>query len=80
MKTLKKLRERFGAIFSSMLIGLFTYLALYAMLVATITPDQYDLRVGQVSPTTIAASRDGEDTLATQQLKDAAMSTVQPIY
>jgi len=80
MNTFKKLRARFGSIFSSLIIGLVTYLALYAMLVATISPDQYDLRVGQVSPITITASRDVEDTLATQQLKDAAMSAVQPIY
>lgn len=80
MNTFKKLRARFGSIFSSLIIGLVTYLALYAMLVATISPDQYDLRVGQVSPITITASRDVEDTLATQQLRDAAMSAVQPIY
>ena len=80
MKTLKKLRARFGAIFSTLIIGLITYLALYAMLVATISPDQYDLRVGQVSPITITASRDVEDTLATQQLRDTAMKAVQPSY
>ena len=80
MKTFKKLKARFGAIFSTLIIGLVTYLALYAMLVATISPDQYDLRVGQVSPITITASRDVEDTLATQQLKDAAMNAIQPSY
>ena len=80
MKTFKKLKARFGAIFSTLIIGLVTYLTLYAMLVATISPDQYDLRVGQVSPITITASRDVEDTLATQQLKDAAMNAIQPSY
>ncbi len=80
MNTLKKLRARFGSIFSSLIIGLVIYLALYAMLVATISPDQYDLRVGQVSPITITASRDVEDTLATQQLREAAMSAIQPSY
>ncbi len=80
MKKLKSLRERFGSIFGSLLIGVFTFLALYAMLVATITPDQYDLKVGQVSPITITASRDVEDTLATQQLRAEAMAAVQPTY
>ena len=80
MNTIKKLRARFGSIFSSLIIGLITYFVLYAMLVATISPDQYDLRVGQVSPITITASRDVEDSIATQQLKDAAMKAVQPSY
>lgn len=80
MNTIKKLRARYGSIFSSLIVGLATYLALYAMLVATISPDQYDLRVGQVSPITITASRDVEDTIATQQLKETAMNAVQPSY
>jgi len=80
MNTIKKIRARYGSIFSSLIIGLISYLALYAMLVATISPDQYDLRVGQVSPITITASRDVEDTLATQQQREAAMKAVQPSY
>lgn len=80
MSTLKRVRARFGPMLSSLLIGFATYIALFGMLVAVITPDQYDLRVGQVSPITITASRDVEDTLATQQLKKAAMDAVQPSY
>ncbi len=80
MGTLKKLRERFEPSLTSLLIAALTYVALFAMLAATITPDQYDLRVGQVSPITITASRDVEDTLATQQLIDEAVAAVQPTY
>ncbi len=80
MSTFKRLRARYGHVLGSLLIGLFTYLALYTMLVATVTPEQYDLGEGQVSPVTITASRDIEDTLATQQLRNAAMAEVQPVY
>ena len=80
MDTLKKLKTRFGPMLTSLLIGLFTYIALYAMLVVNITPEQYDLRAGMVSPITITASRDVEDTLATQQLINAAVAAVQPTY
>ena len=80
MKKLKLLKARFGPALGTLLIGIVTYLALYAMLVATITPDQYDLRVGQVSPITVTATRDVEDVLATQQLRDEAIATVQPTY
>ncbi len=80
MNTLKRLKARYGHVLSSLTIGVFTYLVLYTMLVAVITPDRYDLRVGQVSPITITASRDVEDTLATQQLRNEAIAQVQPTY
>ncbi len=80
MNTLKRLKARYGHVLSSLTIGVFTYLVLYTMLVAIITPDRYDLRVGQVSPITITASRDVEDTLATQQLRNEAIAQVQPTY
>jgi len=80
MSTLKRIRARYGHMLGSLLIGIFTYMALYTMLVAVVTPEQYDLRVGQVSPVTITASRDVEDTLATQQMRAAAMAEVQPVY
>ncbi len=80
MSTLKRLKTRYGTMLGSLLIGLISFLMLYAMLVAVIMPDQYDLRVGEVAPITVTASRDVEDTLATQQLRQAAMDAVQPTY
>ena len=62
------------------LMGAATYLILLAMLFAVSTPEQYDLRAGQVSPITITASKDVEDTVTTQQLIDEAMAAVQSTY
>ena len=60
--------------------GLITYILLLVMLFAVFTPEQYDLKVGQVSPITITASKDVEDTITTQQLIDEAVSAVPAVY
>ncbi len=62
------------------LMGVMTYLALLAMLFAVFKPEQYDLRAGQVSPITITASKDVEDTVATQALIDEAVAAVPVSY
>ena len=62
------------------LMGFLTYAALLAMLLTVFAPEQYDLRAGQVSPITITASKDVEDTVATQALIDEAVAAVPVSY
>ena len=76
----KKAKRRTRPPFVVILIGVFTYLALLAMLFAVVAPDQYDLRAGQVSPITITASKDVEDTVATQTLVNDAIAAVPVSY
>ena len=57
-----------------------TYVVLLALLVAAATPQQYDLRVGAVAPITITATKDVEDTIATERLISTAMASVSPSY
>ena len=80
----KKKREKIRASgrprLACVLVALMTYVLLFGMMVAAARPEQYDLRVGQVSPITITATKDVEDTVTTQQLIDIAVAAVQPNY
>ena len=76
----KKTKAKIGPRLAAVLIGLMTYVLLFGLLIAAARPEQYDLRVGQVSPLTITATKDVEDTVTTQQLVDAAVAAVQPNY
>ena len=74
----KKTKAKIGPRLAAVLIGLMTYVLLFGLLIAAARPEQYDLKVGQVSPLTITATKDVEDTVTTQQLIDAAVAAVQP--
>ena len=62
------------------LIALGTYLLLFGLLSAAITPQHYDIRVGEPADTTIYASEDVVDTVTTQQLRAAAAAQVDVSY
>lgn len=53
---------------------------LMAIYVAAIVPVRYDLRVGMVPGATIAATKDVEDTLATERNRKQAANAVTPTY
>lgn len=80
MRNRKNRRRRLNSPLFVALMGVATYAALLAMLLAVFTPEQYDLRAGQVSPITITASKDVEDTVATQALVDEAVAAVPVSY
>lgn len=61
-------------------IAVAAFAALFLMMASAISPERYDLRVGEVSPRTITASKDVTDTITTQTLIDAAVREVQPSY
>ena len=79
-KKREKMRANGRPRLACVLVALMTYVLLFGMLVAAARPEQYDLRVGQVSPITITATKDVEDTVTTQQLIDIAVAAVQPNY
>ena len=76
----EKEKKGMGPRLICLLIALITALLLTIMLAFSVTPEQYDLKVGEVSPITITASRDVEDTVTTQALVDQAVAAVQPYY
>ena len=57
-----------------------TYLILLAICLLAISPEQYDLSVGDVAPKTITASKDIVDELTTERRRQAAADAVSPVY
>ena len=78
MDQMHRFRARPHPALSRGLIITATYFLLLALLSAAATPQQYDLRVGEVAPITITATKDVEDTIATQRLVSAAMAAARP--
>jgi len=60
-------------------IGAGTLLMITLFLIA-ITPERYDLKVGDISYTTITASKDVVDEIATERNRDDAARSVEPTY
>ncbi|MBR5560049.1 MAG: HDIG domain-containing protein [Clostridia bacterium] len=63
--------------------GLFialTYAVLLTVCFLAVSPEQYDLSVGDVAPKTITASKDTIDEITTQRRRQAAADTVSPVY
>ncbi len=61
-------------------IAVLAYAALFLLMARAITPEQYDLKAGEVSARTITASKDVTDTLTTNMLIEAAVREVAPSY
>lgn len=81
MKKANNLKNsRISRIIRTVIIGAVTILLLFALLMAGVTPDQYDIHVGQPATKTIYATKDVEDTVTTQALRDAAANAVEPSY
>ena len=56
------------------------YLILLAICLLAISPEQYDLSVGDVAPKTITASKDIVDEITTERRRQAAADAVSPVY
>lgn len=76
MKRIKEASPTLSAVFLTALTCVFVFV----MLAGTITPEQYDLRAGEVSPITITATKDVEDKISTERLAETAARSVQPSY
>lgn len=62
------------------LFGVLVYAVLLMICFLAISPEQYDLSVGDVSPQTITASRDIVDEITTERRRQQAASAVSPVY
>lgn len=81
MKKLSDLRlVRLSGVIRTVCIAAGTFILLLVLLLTGITPDQYDLYVGHPSSKTVYASKDVEDTVTTEALRNAAAAAVEPSY
>jgi len=66
----------------ALVIGAVALIAAYALVAVSVTPVKYNFEAGEVAPATITASREVEDTVATQAAIDAARAAVEanPVY
>lgn len=56
------------------------YVLLLSICLLAISPEQYDLSVGDVAPKTITASKDIVDEISTERRRQAASDAVSPVY
>ena len=76
----KAVTLRIGPVLRNVLIMAATYLLLSAMLFVGITPEQHDIQVGAPAPMDILATKDVNDTVTTDELRNAAAAAVEPSY
>jgi len=76
----KSLWKKYGRLVNSILIWLVTYMVVFVLISAGITPKRVDLRVGAPAPVTIMATKDVVDTVTTQRLQDEAAAAVETSY
>ena len=72
--------QSFTGLIRSIVVGAAAFLLLFTMLLTGVTPDQYDISVGQPASKTIYATKDVEDTVTTNALREAAANAVEPSY
>ena len=63
-----------------MFIWLLLYGLMFAMLIAVVTPERYDIKTGYPAPVTIFATKDVEDTYVTEKLRNEAAAAVDYSY
>ena len=69
-------RQRVGAV----LIGAIVLVVVFGLVAVAVTPQRYDVEVGEESPVTITASSNVEDTVSTQTAREQAKQDVAPVY
>ena len=62
------------------LITLFCAVILLVLFYVAARPERYDLSVGSVSPATITATKDVEDTVTTAERRRSAAAAIEPTY
>ena len=72
--------QSFTGLIRSIVVGVAAFLLLFTMLLTGVTPDQYDISVRQPASKTIYATKDVEDTVTTNALREAAANAVEPSY
>ncbi len=66
--------------FAPLLVAVAAYVVLFGMISMSVAPERYDLKPGEVAKNTITASKDVEDTVTTEKLRDEAERAVKPSY
>ena len=79
-KTARKWIDSLSTRVQQVLFAAATYLILLAICMLAISPEQYDLSVGDVAPKTITASKDIVDEITTARRRQAASDAVSPVY
>ena len=79
-KTPRNKGQSFTDLIRGIAVGAAAFLLLFIMLLTGVTPDQYDISVGQPASKTIYATKDVEDTVTTNALREAAANAVEPSY
>lgn len=79
-KTARDWIERQTRTVRRLLFAAAVYVMLLAICLLAISPEQYDLAVGDVAPQTITAGKDIEDTITTQRRRQQAADAVTPVY
>jgi len=69
-----------NSLVTKILIAVFTYVAIFSIVLTTISPNRYDLEPGDIPNTPIKATRDIVDEVTTQNRIDAARTSVLPVY
>ena len=72
--------SRLNGVIRTVLLSVVTFLLIFVLILAGISPDQYDIHVGEPASKTIYATKDVEDTVTTEQLRVAAANAVEPSY
>jgi len=62
------------------IVGLVSFALLFLLILTGISPDQYDIHVGEPSSKTVYATKDVEDTVTTEALRQAAANAVEPSF
>ena len=78
-KTLSR-ASRVAPVFQSVLIAAVTYVLLVFLLLLGIAPEQHDIQVGLPAPLDILATKDVNDTVTTDKLRDEAAARVEATY
>ena len=71
---------RYAPLLQTVLIALGTYFVLFGLISAGITPARYEIQVGHPASVTILASKDVDDLVTTEELREAAAAAVEPSY
>ena len=66
--------------FRPALTALALYAFIFSLLLFVVTPERYDIKIGFPAPVTIFATKDVEDTVTTQKLRDEAAAQVDYTY
>ena len=81
MKKLSELRvSRLSGVIQCVVTALVTFILLFVLILTGITPDQYDIHVGEPASKAVYATKDVEDTVTTEALREAAANAVEPSY